>query len=282
MNIATVVICALSAPALLSAEALSKPQQPASVAAIANSGARQIQYAEHEIISIAAKLRFTTLIRLPKGESILDFVCGDREFWQVTGVQNFAFVKPSKAGASTSLHLVTAAGTVYAFVLTEVGETGSAPDLELDISTKDTSLLSAIDGEAKFVPASAVADFKAQYDLAKQNERITKEQADFRVRQAEAKAAAEKREVPTRFQFDYRFKRNESPFMVSAIYRDDKFTYIKADALEPPAVYESKDGKPSLLQFEFKDGIYTIPKMLDAGYLQIGKKKLEFNREPPR
>ena len=282
MNISTVVISALTAPALLSAETLSKSNQPANVAAFVNSGARQIQYGEHEIISIAAKLRFTTLIRLPKGEQILDFICGDKEYWQVSGVQNFAFVKPSKAGASTSLHLVTAAGTVYAFVLTEVGDTGSAPDLQLDISTKDTSLLSAIDGEAKFVPASAVADFNPQYDIAKQNERITKEQADLRVRQAEAKAAAEQQEAPTRFKYDYRFKRNEPPFMVSAIYRDEKFTYIKADSLEPPAVYEMKDGKPSLIQFDFKDGIYTIPKTLEAGYLQIGKKRLPFSQEPPR
>ena len=115
--------CGMAATSVLFGETPPKPHPPVDVATIAASGARQIQYQEHDIISLAAKLRFTTLIRLPKGEQILDFLCGDKEFWQVTGVQNFAFVKPSKAGASTSLHLVTAAGTVYAFVLTEVGDT---------------------------------------------------------------------------------------------------------------------------------------------------------------
>ncbi len=256
------------------------------VAAIASNSARQVQYGEHEIISIAAKTRFTTLIRLPKGEQILDFICGDKEFWQVSGVQNFAFVKPSKAGASTSLHLVTAAGTVYGFVLTEVGDSGKAPDLELDVSTKDTSLLSAISGEPKFVPASAVKDFETQYQMAKESERNAKEQADLRVREAETKAEAAKlkaqEEYPAAMKFSYRFKKNEAPFLVSAIYHDDRFTYIQASPQETPAVYEMKDGKPSLIQFDFKDGIYTIPKILTDGYLAIGKKKLPFDQEPVR
>ena len=82
--------------------------------------------------------------------------------------------------------------------------------------------------------------------------------------------------------FSYRFKKNEPPFPVSAIYHDDKFTYIKADAQETPAVYEVKDGKPSLVQFDFKDGVYTVPKILTEGYLSIGKKQLPFEQEPAR
>lgn len=90
--------CGMAATSLLLGETPPKPHTPVDAAAIAANGAHQIQYEEHDIISLAAKLRFTTLIRLPKGEQILDFLCGDKEFWQVTGVQNFAFVKPSKAG----------------------------------------------------------------------------------------------------------------------------------------------------------------------------------------
>ena len=252
------------------------------VVSIANNGARQVEYGERDIVSVAAKTRFTTLIRLPKGEQILDFICGDKEFWQVSGVQNFAFVKPSKVGASTSLHLVTAAGTVYGFVLTEVGDTGRAPDLELDVSTKDTSLLSAINGDPKFVPAAAVEDFKAQYEMAKQNERIAKEQAQLQVLAANARAEAAKSQVPLDLKFSYRFEMNKPPFQVSAIYHDDKFTYIQATPQETPAVYELKDGKPSLIEFEFQNGVYTVPKILAEGYLAIGKKKLPFEQEQNR
>ena len=288
----TFLACGLSAAALLSVETPPKSPTPPVVAvtpnvtAIASNGARQVEYGEHEILSIAAKTRFTTLIRLPKGEQILDFICGDKEFWQVSGVQNFAFVKPSKSGASTSLHLVTAAGTVYGFVLTEVGDTGKAPDLELDITTKDTTLLSAINGDPKFVTAAAVKDFEAQYQIAKESERNAKEQADLKVRRAEAELEAAKlkarEDYPTALRFTYRFKKSEAPFLVSAIYHDDKFTYIQANPQETPAVYEVKDGKPSLVQFDFKDGVYTIPKILTAGYLAIGKKKLVFEQEPVR
>jgi type IV secretion system protein VirB9 len=39
-----------------------------------------------------------------------------------------------------------------------------------------------------------------------------------------------------------------------------------------------KDGKPSLINFDFADGLYTVPKEVAHGYLTIGKKKVEFDR----
>jgi hypothetical protein len=39
-----------------------------------------------------------------------------------------------------------------------------------------------------------------------------------------------------------------------------------------------KDGKPNLVQFEFRDGTYIAAKVLDSGYLAIGKQKLAFVR----
>jgi hypothetical protein len=34
-----------------------------------------------------------------------------------------------------------------------------------------------------------------------------------------------------------------------------------------------------LIQYTFKDGRYTIPKILDDGYLRVGKSELKFHRE---
>ena len=68
------------------------------------------------------------------------------------------------------------------------------------------------------------------------------------------------------------------PFLVSAIYRDDTFTYIKCAASEKPAIYEIKDGKPNLINFEAQNGVYIVPKIVDSGYLAIGKKKFAFSR----
>jgi type IV secretion system protein VirB9 len=39
-----------------------------------------------------------------------------------------------------------------------------------------------------------------------------------------------------------------------------------------------KDGKPNLISYELRDGTYVIPKVMDSGYLQLGKKRMEFKR----
>ncbi len=47
---------------------------------------------------------------------------------------------------------------------------------------------------------------------------------------------------------------------------------------ETPALYEVKDKKPSLINFDFANGLFTIPKHVDNGYLAIGKQRVEFHR----
>jgi hypothetical protein len=83
-----------------------------------------------------------------------------------------------------------------------------------------------------------------------------------------------------KLQFDYTYsaKAARAPFSVSAIYHDDKFTFIKCVAQEKPTIYEVKDGKPNLINFDLANGVYVIPKIVDQGYLALGKKKLSFER----
>jgi type IV secretion system protein VirB9 len=63
------------------------------------------------------------------------------------------------------------------------------------------------------------------------------------------------------------------------MYNDDKFTYIQARPEETPVLYEVEDGKPNLVNFEYKNGVYVVQKILDRGYFAIGKEKLTFARE---
>jgi type IV secretion system protein VirB9 len=79
--------------------------------------------------------------------------------------------------------------------------------------------------------------------------------------------------------FPYRFEAGKKPFFVRAMYNDDKFTYIQARPEETPALYEVQDGKPNLVNFEYKEGVYVVAKILERGYLVIGKQKLSFTRE---
>ena len=69
--------------------------------------ARTVKYATKDIVSVRAKVRFTTLVVLPANERILDFVVGDKDFWIVEGVQNFCYVKPAKQNSSTNVTLMT-------------------------------------------------------------------------------------------------------------------------------------------------------------------------------
>ena len=75
------------------------------------------------------------------------------------------------------------------------------------------------------------------------------------------------------------FKSNEAPFDIQSIYHDDKFTYIKTNAPEKFSVYEMRDGKPNLINYDLREGTYIIPKVMDNGYVELGKKKMEFTRK---
>src|SRR2546421_9752368 len=109
--------------------------------------AKVVSYGEKDVIAVKAKVRFTTLIDLPKQEQILDFTCGDKEFWIVNGSQNFAYVKPAKEGAMTNLNHVTAAGNIYTFVLVEVSKLPDTdPDLKVIVEPKEQSMISAASG----------------------------------------------------------------------------------------------------------------------------------------
>jgi type IV secretion system protein VirB9 len=101
-------------------------------------------------------------------------------------------------------------------------------------------------------------------------------------KELEREKAALQANYPATIKHDYKYTTPpKNPFNVTAIYHDDKFTYIEATPQEAPAVYEVKDGKPSLVQYDFdqKTNRYTIPKILDDGYLRVGKPELKFHRE---
>src|ERR1700704_1900779 len=126
---------------------------------------REVSYPPRAVVHIHAKLRFTTMIILPEQEQILDFVCGDKEFWVVSGAQNLAYVKPAKAGASTNLNLVTASGNVYSFLLTE----GTAEaDLKLYV-VPDGTMPAAGTAARKFYAAAEVDELRQAAEAAKKD-----------------------------------------------------------------------------------------------------------------
>src|ERR1041385_4978322 len=237
------------------------------------AGGKVVAYGEKDIVKVKTKLRYTTLIVLPKTEQILDFTCGDKEYWVVNGTQNFAYIKPAKAGSQTNLNLITASGNIYSFVLAEVSETSAMPpDLKIFVELKDDSMISAASARPKLVSAQVVDDYRQQLDQAKAETRQAKEATQSAIDSGVSRFLSNVR-------FPYRFEAGKKPFFVRAIYHDDKFTYIQARPEETPTLYEIKDGSPNLVNFEYKNGVYVVEKILDRGYLAIGKQKLSFVRE---
>jgi type IV secretory pathway VirB9-like protein len=235
----------------------------------AQQTARTVQYHAQDIVPIKGKLRYTTLIQVPASEKIMEAATGDKDFWIVDVVGNFCFVHPAKTGISSNLNLITDHGNIYSFTLSEVSS-GGDPDLKVIVVPADQSSISAAAGPAQFVPA-------AQLQATQQQLAMLQSHASSQV----ATAVDEYRSAyPTKLKFDYVYKAaNEPPFNIQSIYHDDKFTYIKTDATEKFSVYELKDGKPDLINYDLRDGTYIIPKVVDKGYVEIGKKHMDFARK---
>lgn len=234
----------------------------AATLSFAQSAARVVKYQRDDIIAIKAKLRYTTLIQLPMTEKILEVATGDKDFWIIDAIQNLCFLHPAKTGIKSNLNLITDKGNVYSFTLEEV--TGD-PDLKVVVEPSSSSALAAVNQMPSLVPAAEVEALSNQAQ-------ILRLQADQAITQF-------KSEYPTKLvKFDYQFK-DEKPFNIAAIYHDDRFTYIRSESTEKFTVYEIKDSKPNLVNFELKDGTYVLPKVVDRGYLEIGKKHFTFERK---
>ena len=241
--------------------------------------ARVVKYARNDIVPVKAKLRFSTLIILPEKEEILDFTTGDKEFWIINGAHNLCYVHPAQTGIRSNLNLITASGHVYSFLLAEISSDSKAePDLKIFIEPKEQSGIGGSAFAQGYVSASEAEAYKREIQTIR-------DQASAQVQSAQTGAQQQiqkfRSEYATKLQFDYHFesKGMGQPFLVSAIYHDDTFTYIKCAASEKPAIYEVKDRKPNLINFDLVNGVYIVPKIVDSGYLAVGMKKLAFSRQ---
>lgn len=227
-------------------------------------GIREVSASGRSLITLQTRVRYTTMVLLPEGEEILDVICGDRDFWVISATHNFAHVKPAKEGAATNLNLVTASGAVYSFLLTEKSGTG-VPDLKVYVNADPT----APQGKPKYYSAAEVEELRTQLAEAQAS-------VDAANRKVTETVAAYQQEYPAKLQFVYGAQRYAKPFLVRSIWNDGQFTYIKTDASELPALYEVKDGKPALVNFQVQNGTYVVPKVLDRAYLSLGKERFEF------
>ena len=225
---------------------------------------------------IRAGLLQSTLIVLPTEEKVANVFAGDTVDWVFDGghvASRFISVKPRTANASTDIHIVSDHGNEYTLQLREVSnDPDSHFDSKVFINPGDQVAKDRLAQLPVFVPA-------AELDRAKQEAATAKAAQAAELKAEQTKAEQYRGEYPGSLHFDYVWDEKKAKELgLQQIWRDDKFTYLRGQFQETPALYELKDKKGSLINFDFNAGLYTVPKQLERGYLAIGKQKVEFHR----
>jgi type IV secretion system protein VirB9 len=225
---------------------------------------------------IRAGLLQSTLIVLPVEEKVANVFAGDTVNWIFDGghvASRFISVKPKTANAATNIHIVSDHGNEYTLQLREVSNDSDPHfDSKVFVNPGDQAAKDRLAQLPVFVPA-------AELDKAKQDAVAAKAAQAAELKTEQTKAEQYRSEYPGTLHFDYAWDEKKGRELgLQQIWHDDKFTYLRGQFQETPALYEVKDKKPSLINFDFNGGLYTVPKLLDNGYLAIGKQKVEFHR----
>jgi type IV secretion system protein VirB9 len=218
---------------------------------------------------VRAGLLQSTLILLPAEEKVATVFGGDTVDWVFDGghvASRFISVKPKVANSTTDIHIVSDHGIDYTLQLREIsGDADAHFDSKVFLTPGDKASKDKLSQLPVFVPAAEL-------------EKAKKEAAEVKAAE-ETKDEQYRSHYPGSLHFDYAWDQKKAHAIgLEVIWRDDKFTYLRGHFQETPALYEVKDGKPSLINFDFANGLYTVPTELDNGYLAIGKKKVEFHR----
>lgn len=225
---------------------------------------------------IRAGLFQSTLIVLPAKEKVANVFVGDKVDWVFDGghvASCFVSVKPKVANGTTDVHVVSDHGNEYTLQLREVSSDEDPHfDSKVLIEPTDKAAKDKLIEMPVFVPA-------AELDKAKQEAATAKAAQVAELKAEEGKAEQYRSQYPGSLHFDFAWDEKKGKELgLQQIWHDDKFTYLRGQFQETPALYEVKEGKPSLVNFDFANGLYTVPKQLENGYLEIGKQKVEFHR----
>jgi type IV secretion system protein VirB9 len=240
--------------------------------------ARTVVVGERSVISVDVAPLQDTLIVLPANERIRHIFNGDAADWLVeqpagTASRYLSVKVKTDDSVTTTISVVSDHDKSYTFRLVRNVAQG---DSKLFIDP-DSQLAADIAAPSEWVPREELEKEKAASEFATREAGQTAAAAKAK---ADTEVEAFRASYPAQLHFDYRFDQKKADKLgVEAIWRDARFTYIRADTQEAPSFYEVKDGKPSLVQWSLKDGVYTVEKVIVEGYLAIGKERLLIHRE---
>ena len=250
----------------------------------ATPGVLRVQAQPDQLVEVRTRTRHTTVLVLPPGENILDFVVGDSDYWHLSGSANLAYLKPLDEKIQTNVALVCESGAIYSFLVKEAPD----PHLVVRIETKAGKAASA--ARPAFVARSAVDDYREMARAAGEAARAAREAADLR-----STRATELR--PRKPSPDSRPATPAGcPLPTSSTRRPASgLSWLRPCGMTGnspisaavrrnlPHIYELKDGKPSLVAYDLTpEGLYIARHVLGDGWLRIGKKRARWRFTPPR
>jgi hypothetical protein len=217
-------------------------------------------------------------IDFDEAEQIMKAPVGDSKDWAAAfltdAAKNHLLVKTLTEGKDnpcpqSSMHVLMQSGNVYSFRLVDVSRTKTPPDLRVAVELADDGMKEAT-AHPKYTSTDA---------LKLTEDELTRVKAQLEdERQKSKSAAAEqieqfKRDFPKSLQPRYEIGK-QNPFGLEAMARLQDCTLLWfSHPSEIPSLYEIRDGKPSLVQVKYDDGLMVVSAPLTDGYLQIGKKR---------
>ena len=169
------------------------------------------------------------------------------------------------------------------------------PDAQLDIEDRDAvsgppHLIVRVGADQDTTPAGAavpafvarsrVAEYQLMAEQSREAVQLAQQEAEAQIAAMRQDATAQVNEFrstyPTRLQFPYELddKAARWPFLVQGMWHDGQFTYVRSTAQETPALYENKDGEPSLIPYDLEqDGLFIVRRLVGRGWLQIGRER---------
>lgn len=239
---------------------------------------RTVVVGERSVVDVYIAIGYEILLVLPPQEKIRQSFGGDSDNWQVTSGKvagRFISVKmKSPEAQQTTVNVISDHDKSYTFRLIR-SETRCDSKVFID---PDSQLAEELSKTPDFVPAADGEKMRAEAEK-------TRAAAAEEIKNAKVKADTDaelyRASYPHKLNFNYRWNTEAAAkkMGVEMIWDDGLFTWIRINTQEAPAIYEMKDGKPSIVRAPLDKGLYTIERVLDSGYLARGKKeKAAFER----
>ncbi|MFL6354101.1 MAG: TrbG/VirB9 family P-type conjugative transfer protein [Bryobacteraceae bacterium] len=248
---------------------------------------RKIVFHVGAIEEIYCRVNDETLIQLPEGEEALVVQGGDAAphgTWLYQTAANgaarrYVGVKPSVAGSSTTLHIITNHNIPYSFLVREV----SGAPITADVSVR---VMAGDDLEAKVIaPVVLMAAEEGNRYKQEAAEAVAKLEAQRKASEASVQAQLNRYRADYSKQIDhnYRFDRLKAPFHVTDVSTDGSFTYIYVDPkhAQPGTPYVVDGAKKEDIpnwSYDAEKGVYSIQGVVKHGSLRFKKDRQEFSR----